>query len=608
MNHARRVNLPAQRPPRSGVGRTHTDEAGISMPMALAVVAMTMTIALLAAPAIRHWRETAPPPPASVRAAWLAPPGLEVGAGADYPFGLAIAPDGRRVVFPARRDGTISLWLQDLRTGQVDSLPGTDTAVMPFWSPDGARIGFFVPGAIKVFELADASVSELGPAESARGAAWNSSGDLVFAASPDLGLQIRRADGSVQALTTVDASAGESSHALPTFLDDDRHVVFFVQAESPMRQGAWLTSIDTPEDRVRLVGTDAQPLYANGRIIYASDTAIVSQRLDLENRRLAGEVAVLGVGVGRGPAGQLLAAAAGDALIFAPPSSTLRELTWFNRDGARESVMSTGVFGAVRIAPDGRRVAVTELQPQLRTLDVVIFEPPNPVPIRLSRSTDADDSPAWSPDGLRVAWVSGRRKILVRGAGAVLEEETVAVFDEPVRVSGWTPDGSAIIFSRRLAGTRDDIWMVPVRPGGEPRSIVATPFADVQGTVSPDGRWIAYASDESGEFEIYVERFVERFADRSPEPATRIRVTSGGGSDPRWRRDGRELFFRRGGGIHAAVLAAGRGQIEIRSTSMVVETDEVPDWFDAAPTGRRFLLNLHQSGQAPAPATLLLHY
>lgn len=574
------------------------------MPMALAVVAMTMTIALLAAPAIRHWRETTPPPPAPVRAAWLARPGLEVGAGADYPFGLAIAPDGRRVVFPAQRDGTISLWLQDLRSGEVEPLPGTETAVMPFWSPDGARIGFFVPGAIKVFELADASVSELGPAESARGATWSSSGDLVFAASPDQGLQIRRADGSVQALTTVDTSAGESFHALPTFVSDDRHVVFFVQAESPMREGAWLASIDTPDDRVRLVGTDARPLYANGRIIYASDTAIVSQRLDLENRRLSGEVAVLGVGVGRGPAGQLLATAADDALIFAPPSSTLRELTWFNRTGERESVMSTGAFGAVRIAPDGRRVAVTELQPQLRTLDIVILEPPNPVPVRLSRSTDADDFPAWSPDGLRVAWVSGRRKILVRGAGAVLEEETVAVFDEPVRVSGWTPDGSAVIFSRRLAGTRDDIWMVPVRPGGEPRPVVATPFADVQGAVSPDGRWIAYASDESGEFEIYV----ERFADRSPEPATRIRVTSGGGSDPRWRRDGRELFFRRGGEIHAAVLAAGRGQIEIRSTSMVVETDEVPDWFDAVPTGRRFLLNLHQSGQAPAPATLLLHY
>src|SRR5690606_24733182 len=119
-----------------------------------------------------------------------------------------------------------------------------------------------------------------------------------------------------------------------------------------------------------------------------------------------------------------------------------------------------------------------------------------------------------------------------------------------------------------------------------------------------NGRWIAYAADETGELEIYV----EKFADRSPEPATRVRVTSGGSSDPRWRRDGRELFFRRGRGIHAAMLAEGRGQIEVRSTSMLFETAEAPDWFDAALDGRRFLLNLHHSGSPSRPSTLLLHY
>jgi Tol biopolymer transport system component len=574
------------------------------MPAALAVVAMAMTIALLAAPAMRHWREIAVPPPAAVRAAWVAPPGLEVGGGSNYPFGLAIAPDGRRVVFPAARGGLISLWLQDLRTGSVEPIPGSDAAVLPFWSPDGDRIGFFAPGAIKSFDFESASIAEVVPAESARGAAWNYSGDLVFAASPRGGLQIRRADGSIDALTTPDEAAGETSHALPVFLDDDRHILFFVQAGSPMQQGAWLVSIDTPAERARLVWTDAQALYANGRVIYASDTALVSQALDVYDKQLTGPVDVLGVNVGRGPMGQLLATASRDALIFAPPTSTLRELVWFSRAGARGETLATGEFGAVRIAPDGRRVAAGELQAQLRTLDVVILEPPNPLPARLSRSTDVDDFPAWSPDGLRVAWTSARHRVMVRGAGAVLEEETIATFDEPVRVSGWTPDGAAVIISRTLAGTREDIWMVPVRPGDEPRAVVSTPFADVQGTVSPDGRWIAYASDESGDWEIYV----ERFADRSPEPVTRLRVTSGGGSDPRWRRDGRELFFRRGRGIHAAVLAVGRGQVEIRSTSMLVETDESPDWFDAAPNGQRFLLNLHQMGARPGPATLLLHY
>lgn len=574
------------------------------MPAALAVVAMAMTIALLAAPAMRHWREIAVPPPAAVRAAWVAPDGLEVGGGSNYPFGLAIAPDGRRVVFPARRDGVIALWLQDLRTGRVEPIPGSDAAVLPFWSPNGERIGFFVPGAIKSFDFESGSIAEVAPAEFARGAAWNYSGDLVFAATERGGLQILRADGSIDTLTTPDEAAGETSHSLPVFLDDDRHVLFFVHAESPMQQGAWLVSIDTPADRARLVWTDAQALYANGRVIYASDTALVSQELRIYNKRLTGPVDVLGVDVGRGPMGQLLAAASSDALIFAPAASPLRELVWFSRSGARGEALATGEFGAVRIAPDNRRVAASELQAQLRTLDIVILEPPNPLPARVSRSTGVDDFPAWSPDGLRVAWTSARHKVMVRGAGAMLEEETVATFDEPVRVSGWTPDGNAVIVTRTLTATREDIWRVPVRPGEEPSAVVATPFADIQGTVSPDGRWIAYASDESGGWEIYV----ERFADRSPEPVPRLRVTSGGGSDPRWRRDGRELFFRRGRGIHAAVLAVGRGQVEVRSTSMLVETDESPGWFDAAPNGQRFLLNLHQMGTRPGPATLLLHY
>src|SRR5690606_37138406 len=245
--------------------------------------------------------------------------------------------------------------------------------------------------------------------------------------------------------------------------DDGRHVVFLVRSASPIRQGAWLMSIDSPGDRVRLVGTDAQALPVDGRLVYASDTAMVSQRIDLDERRMTGDVTVLGIGAGRGPDGQLLATASPDVLIFGPPSANVRELAWFTRSGEREETIATGSFGAVRIAPEGRRVAVTALQPQLRTLDIVILEPPRPVPSALSRSTESDYYPAWSPVGLRVAWTSARRRVLVRGAGAMLDDDTIATFDEPVRVSGWTPDGTAVIVSRTMSATREDVWMVPIR-------------------------------------------------------------------------------------------------------------------------------------------------
>jgi Tol biopolymer transport system component len=222
------------------------------------------------------------------------------------------------------------------------------------------------------------------------------------------------------------------------------------------------------------------------------------------------------------------------------------------------------------------------------------------VPGQLSLSTDADEYPAWSPDGLRLAWTIGRRTVTIRGAGAQLPEETVARFDEAVRVTDWTPDGQAVVITRTNPTTREDIWLVPIR-GGEPRPLVATPFADTQGVMSPDGRWIAYSSDESGAFEVYVEAVM----DRSPEPAVRVRATSGGGSDPRWRRDGRELFFRRGSEIHVATLALGRGQNELASTSMLIDTARDLRSFDVSPDGRRFLLNLDRAGHSPAPASLV---
>jgi Tol biopolymer transport system component len=247
-------------------------------------------------------------------------------------------------------------------------------------------------------------------------------------------------------------------------------------------------------------------------------------------------------------------------------------------------------------------VAAAVLDPLLRTLDVVSFDGRSLMPSRISLSIDADESPAWSPDGLRVAWTQAGQSVMVRGAGAVLPAETLVRFDDRVRVTDWSPDGASVLVSRTSAETREDLWLVPVRGSGAPRVAVATPFSDVQGAMSPDGKRIAYASDEAGELEVYV----ETVRDRSPEPATRERVSSGGGSDPRWSRTGQELFFRRGSEIHVATPAVGRGQNAVAATSMLFKTERPLKSFDAAPDGR-FLLVLPVETPAP-PATLLIHW
>lgn len=573
------------------------------------VAVLSLALIATAIPAVRHLREQPPAPPPSARAAWIPPADLAVGSGTDYPFGLAVAPDSRRVVFPAARDGHVQLWLQDLSSGSVAALSGTDRAALPFWSADGERVGFFADGAIKAVALADARVTELGAVNRPGGATWSDRGDLVFA-NDEGGLSLVSGSGrggqsptTIRALTSLDRGAGETAHLFPGFLPGGTHLVAFVRAENAARQGLYLVSV-ADGTRTRLTGAAAGGVPAGDRLLYANDGALVSQGLDVREGRLMGRMAVHGVRVGQSPLGQLLASAAGDTLVYSEPVTLQQELVWVSRSGERLGALgSPADTWSVRIAPDGRRVAVTILEPLLRTLDVVQFDGRSLLPSRVSLSIDADEWPAWSPDGLRIAWVQAGRAVMVRGAGAVLPADTVTRFDEPVRVTDWTPDGTAVLVSRTMADTREDLWLVPVRGGGEPLPLVATPFADVQGDISPDGRWIAYASDESGQPEIYV----ERVQDRSPGPGTRERVSSGGGSDPRWSRDGQELFFRRGSEIHVATPASGRGQNAVAATSMLFKTEVPPRSFDAAPDGQRFLLILPVA-TPPPPATLILNW
>lgn len=581
--------------------------SGRRWPLASAVLAaavLAIGFALAIVPAWQHLHESAPAAPTPVRGTWTVPAELALGAGPDFPFGLALAPEGRRVVFPASRDGRVALWMQDLATGEVAMLPGTEAAALPFWSPDGARIGFFAGASLRAFELDTARVTEIMAVEAPRGGTWNARGDLVVSTSATGGLTLRSADGSMRSLTEVNTRAGERAHSFPMFLPDGERLVYYVHAESASRGGIWIASMDAGTGPARLAGSAAHGIPAGDRLLLSVDGALVAQAVDLEERRLSGRAVVLSPNVGHGPLGQITATASPDVLIFGPPASSLRELVWMTPNGERiGTVGAPADIWRVRIAPDGRRVLATLLDPLLRTLDVVQFDGGGLTPSRVSLSIDADDTPVWSPDGLRVAWVSAGRIVTVRGAGAVLPAEPIRRFDEPVQVTDWTPDGRSLVVSRRMETTREDLWLVPLRGGREPEPLVATPFADVQGVISPDGRWVAYVSDESGRFDVYVERAL----DRAPGPGTRERVTSGGGSDPRWSRDGRTLFFRRGSEIHAATPALGRGSNDAAATSMLLETEADIRSFDVAPRGDRFLLNLPVATD-PEPATLVVHW
>ena len=536
-----------------------------------------------------------------MRAAWTPPDAVEVGAGSDYAFGLALAPNGRRLVYPAAQGGVISLWLQDLSTGETRALPATDGAAAPFWSPDEARVGFLSGGRVRAIHLASGAVTDLAEVTSGRGGTWNSAGDLVFAPDGTSGLMRRSADGTIAPLTTVDREAGEQGHSWPAFLPDGRHVAYLVTARERTRAGIWLTSLDNPATKTRLADSDAQPVIAGQTLLVLNDTALMAQPLDPATWLPAGRSMLAGVPTGRAALGQVFATAAADVLIYRAPGSSLRELRWVSPSG--ETLGRAGEPAEswdLRIAPDGRRVVVTQLDPQFRTLDVWIRDGTRPVPTRLSLDTDIDESAVWSPDGLRVAWIGKRRNIQIRGAGAVLPEQTSATFDPPIQLWDWSRDGRYLLIGRRNLQTRDDLWVVPPTGGAEPSAYAAGSFSQTFGAFSPNSRWIAYASDESGQSEIYIDSF--------PKPGTRIRVTTAGGTEPRWRRDGSALYFRRGSEVHVARLSLGQPALEVASLDRLFDAGAPIRSFDVTPDGTRFLLNLPALSTAPRSATMVVHW
>ena len=536
-----------------------------------------------------------------MRAAWTPPDAVEVGAGSDYAFGLALAPNGRRLVYPAAQGGVISLWLQDLSTGETRALPATDGAAAPFWSPDEARVGFLSGGRVRAIHLASGAVTDLAEVTSGRGGTWNSAGDLVFAPDGTSGLMRRSADGTIAPLTTVDREAGEQGHSWPAFLPDGRHVAYLVTARERTRAGIWLTSLDNPATKTRLADSDAQPVIAGQTLLVLNDTALMAQPLDPATWLPAGRSMLAGVPTGRAALGQVFATAAADVLIYRAPGSSLRELRWVSPSG--ETLGRAGEPAEswdLRIAPDGRRVVVTQLDPQFRTLDVWIRDGTRPVPTRLSLDTDIDESAVWSPDGLRVAWIGKRRNIQIRGAGAVLPEQTSATLDPPIQLWDWSRDGRYLLIGRRNLQTRDDLWVVPPTGGAQPSAYAAGSFSQTFGAFSPNSRWIAYASDESGQSEIYIDSF--------PKPGTRIRVTTAGGTEPRWRRDGSALYFRRGSEVHVARLSLGQPALEVASLDRLFDAGAPIRSFDVTPDGTRFLLNLPALSSAPRSATMVVHW
>ncbi|HWC95721.1 MAG TPA: protein kinase [Candidatus Sulfopaludibacter sp.] len=529
---------------------------------------------------------------------------LEIRPPGEFPIlgdtGLAVSPDGSAVVF--RPQWPFRLYLRSLGSSENRELPGTEGAYNPFWSPDGRWVGFFANGKLQKLDLhggPPAILADLGPRMGEPpGGAWNREGTILFAAGRAAPLmRISSGGGTPAAVTKLDSGHQETGHGWPSFLPDGKHFLFTAYAAQPAAGGIYLGSLDSPRV-TRLLPDQSNAQYAApGYVLFSRDGALMAQPFDTRALQFTGEAFPVAEDVS--PASARPAPFSASAGVLAYRTALKYCLRWYNRKGD-----ATGEFGPpgvsdFAIAPDGHAVAAERVVDGGH--DVWLIDPIRGTNLRLTFGGGANVSPRWSPDNRQIAFLrktdgqpTSIRRVSVTGA----EGELVARLDGIVLVDQWTADGKYVIFDRDVTGHRE-VWAAPP-DGGKPFAVAAGPFNCLYGQVSPDGKWIAYHSNESGRPEIYVQRF--------PPGSERWPVSTSGGNTALWAAGGRELVYR---------ADAKEWAVEIRTAGAKLEPgmpqklfDGPSGWMsmDAAPDGRKFLFAVPSADSLRQPLTVVVNW
>jgi serine/threonine protein kinase/Tol biopolymer transport system component len=527
------------------------------------------------------------------------------------PWSFAVSPDGRRIAFVADHEGQPTLWVRALDAAGAHALPGTDGARRPFWSPDSRSIGFFANSVLKRIEARGGSAQTVAYALGGTTAAWGSDGTILFSstAAPFL----RRVNAAGGAVDTATKPAAESTgHRHPQFLPGGRQFLFFVGGPDAVR-GVYLGSLGSSE-AARVVASDTQGAYVlPGWLLFIRQGTLWAQRFDLARQKISGEPITVADSVAFEPIDGTGAFSTSNAGVIAyragRPSVT--RLSWFDRSGNTLATLGSpeqAGLSNLRLSPDGRRVAAERTlqnETDLWLLDAT----------RQTRFTHGTDGtiarlPVWSPDGARVAFESVRSGSVALsmkpstgdGAGEVL-------FESPeVKIPcDWSPDGRFLLYYVPDPKTGTDLWVLPSE-SRVPFVFLKTDANELWGQFSPDGRWVAYQSNETGRYEIYVRPF--------SGPGGAAPVSTAGGVYPRWSHDGRELYFiAPDAKMMSASIRANATAVDSGAPTPLFQTRRLggglnvigrSHQYDVARDGR-FLINVDAESSAP-PITLLMNW
>jgi Tol biopolymer transport system component len=526
---------------------------------------------------------------------------------------LAVSPDGRRIAFVGRNaDGKSEVWLRAVDTVAPQPVVGTDGAVAPFWSPDSRFLGFFADGMLKKVNISGGSPQTLCAASSNRGGTWSRSGIIVFTSAGGPLQKVSESGGVPTAATTL--APNERDHRSPSFLSDSRHFVYYANPTGKIYVG----SVDATDRTSLFDSVDAQNVVeSKGHLLFLRGTTLFAQPFDVGRLALHGEAVPIAdqVLVHTTPPVAILAASASGVLAYQVGSGTVgAELVWVDETGKTLSTIeSKTAYGDVELSPDGKRAAVSIPDQQNRYRNVWLFDLVRGL---RSRFTFNDEQAStWSPDGRRLIFNSRRNgrqwDLYEKDVDSGANDRLVFSDDSSKTPESWSPDGHWLLYSATNSTlsetasssprTNVDLFLLSLDGDRKPQPYMQTPFNESLGRFSPDGHWVAYRSDESGRREIYVAAF--------PGPGRKTQVSGSSGDWPRWRRDGKELFFLSPEGKLMAAAVSSRGDdFQVGALRPLFDVRAMPSRsYDVARDGR-FFVNALEQPTGTLPVTVVTNW
>jgi serine/threonine protein kinase/Tol biopolymer transport system component len=571
--------------------------------LVLAALAVgVLATAAMAVPAFSYFQGPAPPEEFRFR---IPAVGLS-------PSDMAISPDGENIAMVARPDeGQPALYVRPVAAVTFRRLAGTENAAQPFWSPDNKSIGFVAGGRLKKVAASGTPPQDIGAVEGFWGGTWNADGTILFG-SPAGVRRISAEGGTAEAVTTVEKP--ETGHYWPYFLPDGQHFVYLAWSVEPGNRAIFAGSLGSKE-RTGLLAAESNPVYAAssasvGHLVFRREGTVLAQPFDAGNLTLSGEPVQIAGGVGFSPAngrGQFDVSQNGTLIFFQGTGGGAGraqvnanwQFGWHDRAGKLLEVAGEpGSHGDMDLSADGKLIAVTRQDTGAAAADIWVIDWQRGVSTKLTLDPADDINPVWSPDGNRIAFTSfrkGNADVFVKNANGVGQETPLLDSADDEYIEDWSKDGRYVAY-RLGQGEFDDLYVLPLDTDGKlgkPFPVVTGRFRKDEPQFSYDGKWLAYASDESGTFEIYVVSF--------PALDQKLKISDGGGGRPRWRQDGKELFYMRlvGGPMVVDFTPGpkiGAAVPRVLFATAALGATPTRHLWDVSPDGQRVLLRTFAGG------------